>query len=698
MEDDASETQLVCRRRIVAENEEEGHAERAQDLPRSRPAAEPGTRQSAAAATPGREEVLLDLNTIFPTARYLCLGRLAVSPDHKYLAFTLDETGEERFSCYIKHLASGRLEHRLDNANCIEWANTTKPYALYFTSLDDMMRPSTAHRFVFSEDSSNPKRHSATAALPATELVHVENDEAFFLSLKKTKDLQYIGLCSNSKTTAEIRLLNANEPVQFGSSPNFQLVQPRTAGLEYFVDHSCGHLFVLHNGGSSGPDYFDLATVAVPPTTDAEVPPAMKFPMGCEHWQCIVAGTDDRVIDDMDVFSKFCVLYTRLRGYPEVVVLSNFGRAFSPVPDTSSAASDLTVRHINEFPSRTGRDVLLLQPGVNAAFDSDRLVYSVETPLEAPRHFLLNLQTLESTAVASVEPVPGGSPSNVRGGPPQIRNRFTCRMETAISHDGLEIPMTLVHRADLQNDGSNPMLLRGYGAYGDWLRPEYEPSIFPLLDRGFVVATAHVRGGGELGRRWYHQGYLDRKKNSFHDFIACATHSIDQGYTRPEKLAVEGTSAGGLLVAMILQAPFVDVVGAMTDPSRPLTIHEYDEWGNPDDPEVLEYMMAYCPTQVLAKQHAALLSTAEVPQMPAALISMAVDDTRVEFSDVARYALQLRKYNTVAAARANASAPRPVLLHTHGVRGHGGGGGRYQQYTDKAFAYAFLMRTLGLDL
>ena len=133
MEDDASETQLVCRRRIVAENEEEGHAERAQDLPRSRPAAEPGTRQSAAAATPGREEVLLDLNTIFPTARYLCLGRLAVSPDHKYLAFTLDETGEERFSCYIKHLASGRLEHRLDNANCIEWANTTKPYALYFT-------------------------------------------------------------------------------------------------------------------------------------------------------------------------------------------------------------------------------------------------------------------------------------------------------------------------------------------------------------------------------------------------------------------------------------------------------------------------------------------------------------------------------------------------------------------------------------
>jgi oligopeptidase B len=581
-----------------------------------------------------------------------------------------------------------------------------------------------------------------TDLAPRTELVYAEADEAFYLSLKKTKDGRFISVCANSKTTAEIRLLDADIPVKHCTPTALLVVQRRVPGLEYYLDHNHGQLLILHNGGPSGPDNFDLATV---PVTD----PAFGHDAACAraHWRCVVAGSDDRLIDDMDVFDDYCVLYTRHRGSPQIGVLSGLRTGA-----LSDANGTVRVQYCTEFP--TSSEALLLQPGVNAAPLAQELNFSLQSPLDPPRHFRLDLRTLAISAANSDDGrKPGVAGDGETGGlgcvadtSGQQMQRFACRMVHAQSHDGAQVPLTLLHRRDLSLDGTNPVLLRGYGAYGEWLRPDYEADVFPLLEQGWVVATAHVRGGGFLGRRWYRDGRQLKKWNSFRDFLACADFLVQRGYTRPGRLAAEGASAGGLLVAtaanvrpdlfaaMSLRAPFVDVVGAMTDATRPLTVHEYDEWGNPNDgPEsqdVLAYIQSYCPMYSLKRRLAGVV--ADVPHgatdirgPPATIITIAVDDPRVAFGDVAQYALLLRQASQVAAGPTGQA--RPILLHTHGVRGHSGGGRyvlqsrarlhfepalqlssgllgdcrcvhacRYEHFVERAFVYSFFQRAMGL--
>jgi protease II len=595
-----------------------------------------------------------------------------------------------------------------------------------------------------------PRTMQGTVLAPTTELVYAEADEAFYLSLKKTKDGRFISVCANSKTTAEIRLLDADIPAKLCTPTVLHLVQQRVPGLEYYLDHTNGHLLILHNGGPSGPDNFDLATATVTNRAFGHAAAGAQ-----RHWRCVVAGTDDRLIDDMDVFDDYCVLYTRHKGAPQIGVISGLRTNKGAFCDANGAVQ---VQYCREFP--TSSEALLLQPGVNAAFLAHELHFSLQSPLDPPRHFRLDLRTLAITAnTTDCEGAqPGiivgtgagtGTLGGVTGVSGQRLQRFACRVVHAPSHDGAAVPMTLVHRLDLSLDGANPVLLRGYGAYGDWLRPDYEADIFPLLDQGWVVATAHVRGGGFLGRRWYRDGRQLKKWNSFHDFLACADFLVQHGYTRPGRLAAEGASAGGLLVAtaanirpdlfaaVSLRAPFVDVVGAMTDATRPLTVHEYDEWGNPTDgpgsQEVLAYMQSYCPMYNLKRQLDRVVAgdtphgIANIREPPATLITIAVDDPRVAFADVAQYAVLLREASELAAGLTGQT--RPILLHTHGVRGHSGGGRyavptsrrawdacessrpctlglmaecccvaahRYEHFAERAFVYSFLQRAMGL--
>ena len=487
----------------------------------------------------------------------------------------------------------------------------------------------------------------------SSELLFEEKDEAFYLSLKKTKDGKFVSVCSNSKNAAEIRLIDADD-----MKSELVLVEARSDGFEYYLDHSNGKLFLLHNGGDSGPHNFELAAVSAPPLQSFE--PDAEAGLQRKNWTRVVAGNDDRIFEDMDVFKTHCALYSRVHGRPLIEVI-----------DTACDVADLAEcnrKQVERFPTHS--ESVLLHPGVNANDEASSLIFSLQSPIDPPSHYHLSLDTMECERL------------RVESRALRLPKSLTCYKVNVPSHDGVLVPMTLVHHKDCQLDGPSPTLLRGYGAYGDSIRPEYEADTMALLQRGWVVATAHVRGGGELGRRWYNAGKLLQKKNSFHDFLSCAQYLVDEGLTQPQLLSAEGSSAGGLLVAtsmlwrpdlfgaVALRAPFVNVLDAMLDPNRAMTVHEYDEWGNPSaDATTHNYIQSYCPTQLVRR----LLRQPTAAEYPSVLITMDPDDTRVDFNDVAQFAGHLQRLFEESPNRGEADHAQ-VLLHTNGVRGHSGGG------------------------
>ena len=493
-------------------------------------------------------------------------------------------------------------------------------------------------------------------AQASPQLVYQEKDDAFFLHLKKTKDGRYLSICSNAKATAEIQLIDASVAPPVQSRPSLQMIQPRIAGFEYYVEHCAGYLYILHNQGVSGPDNYDLSRVPV----EGDLSSSGRR----EHWQLLVPGEAGRVIEDMDVFEKHIVLYTKNGGQPEIGVM----RALNRVADADN--SKVVVDYISDFHSRSG--TCLLQPGINAAFDVDTINYSLQSPIERPQHFRLDLESGTSSLLSA---------TTVKNFVP---DSFQCELLRVESHDSTLVPLTVVYdNNQLRRDGSNPLLLRGYGAYGDSLQPEFEQDVFALVEQGWVIATAHVRGGGELGRQWYRLGRQMKKWNSIHDFIACAKFLVANGFTSHDQLTAEGISAGGMVVAaaanvqpdlfaaLSLRAPFVGVLAAMMDPTRPLTIHEYEEWGNPQQSaEVFDYISSYCPlTNLVADNHALTTSDTSAAQskssFPAVLATISVDDPRVEFDEVAAYVAAVRERHQLLN-----QTDRLALLHTHGVFGH----------------------------
>ena len=571
------------------------------------------------------EELLLDPN-VLANGGFFSLGAFSISPDHKRLAYSLDTNGEEIYTLYVKELSSGKVSE-LTFENCdgsMTWANDS--LTLFFGELDDTHRPHKLYRY----------RLDGTAA----EQVFHELDGRFFLHCYRSSSERQLLLALGSKTTSEIWALDAEQPQQA-----FACLAPRVEGHEYDVDH--GKLddqwtwFIRSNR-----DGINFALFQAP--DNGSVPSE-------EQWHNLIAHDDAVMLDGVTLNARAMTLSLRIGGLPVIDVHPQGLPSYRvELPD---AAYSLYVQNSLEF-------------------DSDKIRLRYEA-LNRPAQ--VRQLELASGAQQVLKETPVLGEFNA--------DDYVSQRLWATSADGTQVPISLVVKRD-QVGQPTPLYLYGYGAYGSSLDPWFSHARLSLLDRGVAFAIAHVRGGGELGEAWYRAGKQEHKQNTFSDFIACAEHLIAQGLTTSKQLAISGGSAGGLLIGAVLnqrpelfqaaiaEVPFVDVLNTMLDPDLPLTVTEYDEWGNPQEPEVYERIKAYAPYENVSAQ-----------AYPAMLVIAGYNDSRVQYWEAAKW---------VAKLRATKTDDNLLLLKTELGAGHGGMSGRYQGLRDVALEYAFVFKALGL--
>lgn len=571
------------------------------------------------------EEILLNLNQLAEGHGYFRLGVLRVSPDQKLLAYSTDTNGSEEYTLFIKNLETGALfpEQVQKTYSSLEWAADNR--TLFYSVLDSAKRPYRLYRHELGTDPSRDV------------LIFEEKDDAYFLNLYKTKDRKYFVLDLASKISSENHFLETGNALG-----NFKIIQPREPDFEYSVEHYNGRFLVMTNYGAKN---FKLAEVPV-------------HSPGRAHWKDLIPARTEIKMDGLDVFQDHLIVYEREQGLPKIRV-------------TRWASGETHYVSFDEA-------VYNVEAGQNPEFDSKILRFdyaSLVTP-NSVYDYDLEKRTRE---LKKRQPVLGGyDPS-----------QYTSERIFAVSEDGARVPVSIVYRKGLVKNGENPLFLYGYGSYGICMDPYFSSVRLSLLDRGFVFAIAHIRGGGELGRPWYEDGKFLKKKNTFHDFIAAAQFLIAGNYTRPEKLAISGGSAGGLLMgavtnmrpdlfkAVIAHVPFVDVVNTMMDPSLPLTVTEYDEWGDPNQKEYFEYIRTYSPYDNI-----------EAKAYPNMLITGGLNDPRVQYWEPAKWAARLRELK---------SGANLLLLKMEMGSGHGGPSGRYDALRDIALDYAFLFKVLAIQ-
>lgn len=567
------------------------------------------------------EQVLLDANELAGDSPYFALGVASVSPDHRLLAFSTDHDGDESYVLRFKDLDSGEMlaEEIPGTYYSSAWASDSR--TLFYTTIDDANRP---HRLW---------RHAVGTPAAADVLVHEEHDERFFLTVGLTRSEDWIVLGLGSNTTSEVHLLPAASP-----EGTFQVVEPRRQGVEYHLEHQGERFVIVSNDGHE-----DFALFEAPVTAP-----------GRAGWRELWApGPGVRVVD-VDAFRDQLVVFHRRDALTHLRVIPNDGEPYD-------IAFDEAVRTV--------------EPGENAEYDATTYRLGYESLVTPPTVYDFDLTTRE-LAVRKQQPVPGYDQALYESG-----------REWAPAGDGVEIPISVVRRKDVPLDGSAPALLYGYGSYEHAVDPYFSAIRLPLLDRGFVFAIAHVRGGGEGGRQWYEQGKLLHKRTTFTDFVRCAEHLCRQGWTAPAKLGARGGSAGGLLMgavanlapeqfgAIVAEVPFVDALNTILDPSLPLTVIEWEEWGNPVESEAVYWLMkGYSPYE-----------NVEAKPYPALLVTAGLNDPRVGYHEPAKW---------VAKLRATATGDKPILLKTELGAGHGGPSGRYDAWRDQAFIEAFLIDNL----
>ncbi len=575
---------------------------------------------------PEDEVVLLDENLEAADHDYFQLGGYSVSPDQRLAAESVDTSGAEVFRIRLRDLATGELlDDEVPRAGYgLAWYEDSS--AFLYTVTDDAWRPYQVWR------------HRVGTSHEEDELIHEETDERYWLGIGRTRSRAYLAIQAGSKVTSEWRLLPADDP---GAAPT--LVAEREPGVEYDVDHRGDLLYLVTNADGAVDFKLCVAPVATP---------------GREHWIDLVPHRPGVRLESADVFADQLILSERTQARTQV-------RICDP------ATGEGEVLPMEE-------EVYTAGVGANAGFETRTLRY-VYTSLTTPvQEHELDLEA--GTSVLLKE-------SPVRGG--YDRERFVTWREWATAPDGTQVPMSLVRRADVPVDGSAPCLLYGYGSYEISMDPMFSHVRLSLLERGVVFAIAHVRGGGEMGRGWYEDGKFLAKPNTFSDFVACADHLVEQGITARDRLAIRGGSAGGLLIGAALnlrpdvaavavaEVPFVDVVTTMSDPSIPLTVIEYDEWGNPEDPEYLEVMASYSP-----------YDNVQEADYPAMLVTGGLNDPRVQYWEPAKWVAKLRQ---------TATGGGPLLLRTEMGAGHRGRSGRYDAWRDEAEVLAFVLHHLGVD-
>jgi oligopeptidase B len=564
------------------------------------------------------EEILLDLNTMAEGKPYLALGEFSPTDDGSLLAFSTDETGFREYLLQVKDLVTGALlPFRVKKSGTAAWAADGR--TLFYTVEDQAKRASRLYRQVLGTDQA--------------ELVYEEPDERFRIAVGRTRSRALLVLSINSHTTSEVRLLDAGTP-----GGTFRLVAPRVHDREYDLDHQGGRLLIRVN--DTGRTFRLVAAPLEDPSP--------------ERWVEVLAARDDVMLEAVDCFAGHAVVTERTGGLPRFrVIVSATGET-----------------HLIPFPE----PVCDAAPGPNRVFNATLFRYHYQSLVRPASVFDYDMAARTTELRKQTEVLGGFDPSHYRS------ERLEAR-----AADGTLIPVSIVYRADRPRDGG-PLLLHGYGAYGIPFPIAFSSSRLSLLDRGVAVAIAHVRGGGELGKPWHDQGRMGNKGQTFTDFIAVAEHLVRERWTAPESLVAEGGSAGGLLIgavanlrpdlfrAMVSLVPFVDVVNTMSDPTLPLTVGEYEEWGNPAVSEEYRWIRSYCPyTNLRAGEY------------PAMLVRTSFHDSQVMYWEPAKYVARLRTLKT---------DDRPLLLMTNLGAGHGGASGRYDHLREIALDYAFLLRAL----
>lgn len=600
-------------------------------------------------ALPG-EEVLLDLDALAEGHDFFSLGGAAVSPDGQLLAYATDTVGDERYTVRVKDLRTGEL---LDDVVTGVIGGATWDRAgtsFYYVTVDESWRADKVWR------------HALGTGQDADELVHHETDGRFFTSVGRTRSDRFMVVASGSKTTSEYRFLDADAP-----EAGWQVFCAREEGVEYSLEHAVlggeDRFLVLHNG--TGPD-FELGVAPLAPTPR-------------EQWRALLPHDPAVRLEDVDAFAGHLVVHQRSDGLTQLRILELGADATpeQPVSEDYLISFDEPVYTVG-----AAGNPGFAQPTVRLGYTTMAVPSSV---------YDYDVRTRELTLLKRAPVLGGYDPAD-----------YEEHRLWATAEDGERIPISIVckrgSREALPDSGTGggtrpvPTLLYGYGSYEASIDPYFSIARLSLLDRGAAFAIAHVRGGGEMGRRWYDDGKLMKKQHTFSDFAACARHLVETGWSSPDTLVGEGASAGGLLIGavanqapelfsgLVAGVPFVDALTTMLDSTLPLTVTEYDEWGNPEaDPEVYDYMASYAPYDNVTAQ-----------EYPAILAETSLNDTRVLYVEPAKWVARLRATDPAGAGRPD------VLLRTEMAAGHGGVSGRYKSWHDRSFTLAWILDRMGL--
>jgi len=568
------------------------------------------------------EEILFNCNEMAKGHSYFKLGGMSVSPNNQYVSFGLDLVGRRIYTIQIKNLETGQvLEDKIENVTGGSvWANDNK--TLFYTKQDEVtLRSDKVFKHKLNTDSKNDV------------LVYDETDDTFNVSISKEKSRKYIVIGSGSTLTTEYRILNSDDP-----DGEFKVFQPRVRGLEYSISHYEDHFYILTNKDKA--TNFKL----------------MKTPENAtlkKNWVDVISHREDVLLEDIEIFRNYLVVEERYNGLTQIRIMPWNDEPDYYLPFGSETYSAYTTTNID--------------------FDTDILRYGYQS-LATPSSVIdFNMKTKTKEVLKEQQ---------VLGGKFDKENYIEERV-WATARDGVKIPISMVYRKGLKKNGKNPLLLYAYGSYGATMDAYFSSTRLSLLDRGFVYAIAHIRGGEDLGRQWYEDGKLLKKKNTFTDFIDCSKFVIDEKYTSAEHLYAEGGSAGGLLMGVIVneapelyngviaQVPFVDVVTTMLDDSIPLTTGEYDEWGNPNNKKYYDYMLSYSPYDNVKAQN-----------YPNMYVSTGLHDSQVQYWEPAKWVAKLRNLKT---------SDTVLFLDTNMDAGHGGASGRFEALKDLAKEFSFLL-------
>ncbi len=571
------------------------------------------------------EEILVDGNAFAREKPFFDIGDIETSPDQRLVAFSTDYSGSESFTFFVKDMATGRiLSDSVGGAyyGCT-WTNDNK--AFFYTTFDSAQRPFRVFKHVLG------------AASGTDPLVFEEKDERFEVSISKSRSDRFIFIQSQSNTCSEVRIIDADSP---DTAP--RLFARRRENVEYHIEHHDDRFFIVTNDSARN------FRICVTPVSATEA----------ENWKDFIPHDINVKIDDIEMFEKFAVVIERRKGLKTMRAWDFEKRAFRDLP----------------LPEPTYE----FWPDKNPEFSTTKFRFFYHSLVTPKSVYDQHLDSGKLELLKQFEVLGGYDPRNYR-----------CERIEATASDGTKVPISIVFRKDWKRNGKQPLYLTGYGAYGTCYDPDFASYRLSLLDRGFAFAIAHIRGGGELGRPWYESGKMLKKKNTFTDFIACAEHLVSQGYTSPERLAISGMSAGGLLMgavttmrpdlfkAVVAEVPFVDVINTMLDESIPLTVTEWEEWGNPRKPDQFAYMASYSPYDNTTPR-----------EYPNLLVTGGLNDTRVKYWEPAKWVARLREVKTDR---------NLLVLKMNMAAGHGGASGRYDYLKDVALEYAFLFKVLGIE-